>query len=222
MAMTKAELKNAFREAAAYEFRDIPHDESLIQYEFTAEFEKKMNKLIAKQKKKTWHWVNTAPKRIALLAAVAVMLFTTACSVPEIREPVVEFVTEVYETFTEYFFEGDSTEDVNISKKYQLTSLPSGFEEIDTFENDSFVSTTYENENGDIICFSQSASESSLFVDVEKGENKILNVSGYEVHLYSRQGAIQAIWIHDTYWFELICYGDYMDQDIIDMIESVE
>lgn len=96
MSMTKAELKNAFREAAAYEFRDIPHDESLIQYEFSAEFEKKMSKLINRQKKKTWHWVNTAPKRIALIAAVAIMLFTTACSVPEIREPVVKFFSEVY------------------------------------------------------------------------------------------------------------------------------
>lgn len=220
MSMSKAQLKNAFREAAAYEFCDIPRDESQIQYEFSAEFEKKMSKLIAKQKKKTWHWVNTAPKRIAIIAAVAIMLFTTACSVPEIREPVVEFVTEVYETFREYFFEGDST--AVITEKYNITSLPSGFEEIDTLENDAVIIKTYENDNGDIIRFTQTAGISSLSVDVEQGDNQILNVSEYEVYLYSDAGLKHSAWICDTYLFEIICYGDFSEQDMIDMIESVE
>lgn len=38
MAMTKAELKNAFREAASYELREIPRDDSQIQHEFSPEF----------------------------------------------------------------------------------------------------------------------------------------------------------------------------------------
>lgn len=222
MSMTKAELKNAFREAAAYEFRDIPHDESLIQYEFSAEFEKKMNKLINRQKKKTWHWVNTAPKRIALIAAVAIMLFTTACSVPAIREPVVKFVTEVYETFTEYFFESDTVDTEVISKKYKLTYLPSGFEETDIYEDDITITTTYENENGDSIWLTQRVGEISASVDAEHGETKTLNVSGYEVDLYLRDGTTHAIWIQDTYVFEITCYGDFSEQDMVDLIESVE
>lgn len=221
MSMTKAQLKNAFREAAAYEFRDILRDESLIQYEFSAEFEKKMNKLISSQKKKTWHWVNTAPKRIALIAAVAIMLFTTACSVPEIREPVVEFVTEVYETFREFFFEADDT--AVITQKYGLTALPNGFEKIDTLENDTVIITTYENTNGDVISFTQNASDkATTFVDAEHGEYNILNVADYEVHIYTREGIIHAVWGYDTYLFEIICYGDFNEQDMIDMIESVK
>lgn len=220
MSMTKAQLKNAFREAAAYEFRDIPRDESQIQYEFSAEFEKKMSKLISHQKKKTWHWVNTAPKRIAIIAAVAIMLFATACTVPEIREPVVKFVTEVHETFRDYFFEGDDA--AVITQKYNITSLPSGFEEIDTLENDTVIITTYVNEDGDLICFAQFASETSFTVDTEQGEHRILDVSEYEVNLYTSEGVQHAIWIHDIYLFELTCYGDYSEQDMIDMIESVE
>lgn len=222
MSMTKAELKNAFREAVAYEFRDIPHDEALIQYEFSAEFQKRMNKLIDKQKKKIWHWVNTVPKRIALIAAAAIMLFATACSVPEIREPIVKFFTEVHESFTEYFFEGDTAENAVISEKYQLTSLPSGFIETNVYEDENLVSTTYKNENGDSIMLSQIVGTSSVSVDAEYGETKTLNVSGNEVHLYSDEGIMQAVWSHDTYLFELICYGNYSEQDMIDMIESVE
>lgn len=50
MAMSKSELLNAFREAASFEFREIPRDDSQIQHKFSAEFEKKMEQLLKKEK----------------------------------------------------------------------------------------------------------------------------------------------------------------------------
>lgn len=102
MSMTKAEFKKAFREAASYEFRGVPRDDSQIQYKFSAEFEQKIAKLIQKEKSFFWHFVNTASKRAAVIILVFVILFTTACSVKAIREPIVRFLIEVYETFNSY------------------------------------------------------------------------------------------------------------------------
>lgn len=220
MSMTKAVLKNAFREAVSYEFRDIPHDDSKIQYEFSPEFERKIKKLIRKEKRPLWHFVNTAAKRAAVIAAVFIMLLTTACSVKAIREPTVRFLIEVYETFTEYSFEGDKSD--TITKEYHLPA-PEGFTQTDYLRDDAGITTTYENEHGDIIRFSQAVTdETNLFIDGEKAEIDIIEVSSRKVHIYSHDSISVAIWIEDSYLLKLVCHGDFSEQSIIDMIEAIK
>ncbi len=222
MSMTKAELKNAFREAASYEFRDIPRDNSQIQHEFSPEFEQKIEKLIRKEKKVLWHFVNTASKRVAVIVAVFMMLFTTACSVEAIREPIVRFLIEVYETFTEYRFEGDTAE--TITKEYRLSIVPDGFTQTDYVEEDAVIITTYENTLGDMIRFTQSiTSDTSLKIDNENNDLEIVNISGREVHLYTQDNLITAVWIEDTYLFKVSCHGDnFTKQDVIDIVEMIK
>lgn len=221
MSMTKAELKNAFREAASYEFREIPRDDSLIQHEFSPEFERKIAKLIQKEKEFFWHFVNTASKRVAVIAAVLVMLLTTACSVEAIREPIVRFLIEVYETFTEYTFEGEKSE--TITKEYQMSTVPEGFTQTDYFKEDAVIITTYENSDGDMIRFSQSiTTDTNLFIDNESSVTKIIDVSGREVHLYIQDGLTSAIWLEDTYLFKVFCHGDFSEQSVIDIIETIK
>lgn len=221
MAMTKAELKNAFREAASYEFREIPRDDSQIQHEFSPEFERKIEKLIRKEKKFLWHFVNTASKRVAVIAAVFVMLLTTACSVEAIREPIVRFLIEVYESFTEYTFEGDKSD--TITKEYQMSTVPEGFTQTDYFKEDAVIITTYENSDGDMIRFSQSiTTDTNLFIDNESSVTKIIDVSGREVHLYIQDGLTSAIWLEDTYLFKVFCHGDFSEQSVIDIIETIK
>lgn len=221
MSMTKAELKNAFREAASYEFREIPRDDSLIQHEFSPEFERKIAKLIQKEKEFFWHFVNTASKRVAVIAAVLVMLLTTACSVEAIREPIVRFLIEVYETFTEYTFEGEKSE--TITKEYQMSTVPEGFTQTDYFKEDAVIITTYENSDGDMIRFSQSiTTDTNLFIDNESSVTKIIDVSGREVHLYIQDGLPSAIWLEDTYLFKVFCHGDFSEQSVIDIIETIK
>lgn len=49
MAMTKSELMRAFREAASYEFRDIPNDDSQIQHDFSLCFLSQMERILTQQ-----------------------------------------------------------------------------------------------------------------------------------------------------------------------------
>lgn len=220
MSMTKAELKKAFREAASYEFRDVPRDDSLIQHEFSPEFERKIEKLIRKEKTFFWHFVNTASKRVAVIAVVLVMLFTTACSMEAIREPIVRFLIEVYESFTEYRFEGEKSG--TITKEYTMTTVPEGYEETDYLKDEVGITTTYENSYGNMIRFSQTITdETYLSIDGEYAETEVRDVSGREVHLYLRDGISVAFWIEDTYLLKIVCHGSFTEQDIIDIIESI-
>lgn len=220
MAMTKVELLNAIREAATYEFRDIPRDDSQIPHKFSAEFEYKIAKLIQKEKSFFWHFINTASKRVAVIVLVFVMLFTTACSVKAIREPIVRFLTEVYETFTQYFFEGEKTN--VITEKYQISAIPTGFSEESVFETDTVITVVYQNAQNNTIHFTQSITDgTTIYLDSEKGDRKTIAVSEYEVHLYSQNGVLFAMWVHDGYYFEVVCYGDFSENHMISLIQSV-
>lgn len=220
MSMTKAELKNAFREAASYEFREIPRDDSQIQHEFSPEFERKMAKLIRKEKRVFWHFVNTASKRVAVIAAVLVMLLTTACSVEAIREPIVRFLIEVYETFTEYTFEGEKSD--TITKEYQISTVPEGFTQTEYLKADTGITTTFKNTYSDIIRFSQTITDdTNLFIDGENGNEKVLEISDREIHLYVRERFIHAMWIENGYLLEIVCHGAFTEQDVKNLIESI-
>lgn len=219
MSMTKAELKKAFREASSYEFRDVPCSDSQIQHTFSPEFEQRIAKLIQKEKSVFWHFVNTASKRAAAIIIVLVMLFTTACRVKAIREPLVRFLTEVHETFTEYFFDGEKT--TTITEKYHISVIPNGFSEKSVFETDTVITAVYQNAQGNTIHFAQAVTdETTIYLDAEKTDSKTIAVAEHEVKLYSQDGVLFAMWTHDGYYFEIVCYGDFSEDDIVSLIHS--
>lgn len=221
MAMSKAELKNAFREAASYEFREIPQNDSQIQYEFSASFEERMEKIIKKDRSFFWKFVNTASKRAAVVAVVCMALILTACSVPAIREPIVRFIVEIFDGGNVYDFEGDITD--TISQKYEMTFVPDGFTLIDTFACDGGITYTYENESGKKILFDQAITDGTfLSVDNENGTYKIIEVAGHETHLYFRGTTSVAFWIEDVYFFQITSNDSITEETLIKMVESVE
>ena len=140
--MSREEFKAAFREVISSEFAQIPTDEDSIDFTFSEKFIKRMDKLIRAQKKSYYKFINTAGKRVAVIFAAIITLFTASLSVKAIREPVVRFIKQIYETFTHYTFEGD-TVDV-ITKEFNLNIVPDGFIETDRIANEISITKIYE------------------------------------------------------------------------------
>ena len=221
MAMSRSDFNNALREAVSSEFTDIPTDESSINYTISERFIKKMDKLIRSQKKVYYNFINTVSKRVAIICLVVVTLFTTACSVKAIREPIVNFITEVYETFTRYFFDGDTVE--SVTKQYSIELLPESFEQTNVTENDISVTKTYENSLGERIIFSQTITEDTEYkMDAEHGNVQKLLVNNIEVHIIMTDDIAQAIWIQDEYLLKITYLGKTDQETIVSMIESVK
>lgn len=220
--MTNSELKNAFREAASYEFKDIPQNESEIEFNFSDLFLRKMENLISSERKKIWHLTNTSLKRVVTLIAVISLLFISAMSVSAIREPIVNFFTEIYETFTQYFFDGDTTE--QIIEEYKINLIPEEFEQISMDRSSTGIITKYEApKNKEMLILSQTITEDTvLLLDAEKGDTIVTSVLGKEAHIYKQDGFIQVIWIQDTYLMKLTYYGEQLNEEkIINIIESI-
>ncbi len=166
-----------------------------------------------------WHF--PLSKHAVAIIAVIVVLSTTVFSVEAIREPIVKFFVEVYETFIEYTFEGDKSE--TITKEYRLSDVPDGFTQTDYFKEDAIISATYKNENGDTIAFEQSVTaDTALSVDNEHLAIEIVEVAGREVRLHTDDDVIVAIWLEDTYMFEIFCNGNFDKEIMIALIEAVQ
>lgn len=220
MAMSKTDFKNAFREVVSSEFAHIPTDENSIDFTFSERFNKRMAKLIRSQKKVYYSFINTAYKRVAIICVVLLTMLTTACSVKAIREPIVNFFTEVYESFTRYFFEGDTAD--TIIKEYSLNVLPDGFEQTNKMQNDISITTILENDSGDIIEFTQTiTTDTEHLLDSEHNDVNEIVVADKTVHILENYGTTQAVWVCDGYCFKITTYGNVNIDIIMQLIESV-
>ncbi|MBQ2900331.1 MAG: hypothetical protein IJE49_12720 [Agathobacter sp.] len=183
MAMTRAELNQAFREVASMEFADIPADESMIPFEFSEKFTKKMEKLIARQKKPYWKYVNTAKKRVAIAVIAVLSLCMVALGNEEIRASMLQWCEDVYEEYIRYYFEGDTTK--KIEYVYQLTMVPEGFEVEQEIGNTEYRLVKYRNNAGDSIKLEQGITEDrDYYWDNENGEWNTEILNDKEVKLF--------------------------------------
>ena len=221
MAISKTEFKQAFREIVSAEFSYVPTVEESIDFSFSKRFTSKMEKLIRAQKKTYWMCINTATKRVAIIFIVFFTLLTSVCTVKAIREPIVSFFTDVYNTYIRYIFEGDTVKE--ISREYSLKYVPSDFHLVDSTQNTSMLLSVYENEKGDVIEFTQSITDGlENTFDNENGRVFSLDVSGIDVKVLEIKNVREAIWIQDEYLLSIVTIGDIDIQILTEMIMSVE
>ena len=221
MAITREDFNQILRDEVTTEFLHIPNDENDIDVHFSRQFTERMKKLIKVQKKNYWRYVNTFSKRLAIACLVVFVLFTTACSIEEIREPVVNFVREIHEKFIQYFFEGDTVQE--ISYEYQISDLPEDFKQIDVSRSKGRVVTVYENSDGDKIQLLQVATENTThYIDKEQGNIFTDDINGMEVEFYEQEEFITTMWIEDTYFFELTYYGNTTKEQLKMLILSIK
>lgn len=220
MSMSREEFKAAFREVVSSEFAHIPTDESSIDFTFSEKFIKRMDKLIRAQRKSYYKFINTAAKRAAVIFAAIITLFTASLSVKAIREPVVRFIKQVYETFIHYTFEGEIQP--KIKKEFFIKTLPDGFIQHDKIESDLAITTIYVNDNNTIKFTQQSTNNANHFFDNESGTLTKVTISGINVDIYESENIKHAVWTDEGYFFKLTCIGEINIDSVTMMIESIQ
>lgn len=221
MAMSRDELKAAFREGYSHNFDNVPISESDIIFDISASFENKMKVLIQKENKATWHWFNPSYKKVVALVAALMIMLTMTFSVSAIRIPIVEFFTNVYETFMEFLFEGDTSDD--ISTRYTFKENPNGFKIVATYEDETILQTTYKNKTGDVIELSQTITDDTNHsLDLEQGNIKVITINGNSINLYLNDQVSQAIWIEKDSLMTLTYEGSIDEEKMIELLNLIE
>lgn len=225
MSLSRNELKRAFREAASYEFREIPREDARIPYELSAGFERRMNHLLKKEKKLSWRVFNTGAKRAAVIAVVIAMLATTACAVPSIRETVVSFVKEIFDIGMDYTY-GNSGPEI-IETNYYPSYIPSGFSKVSENLDEGYTRVDFEDEDGNRLYFVQTTEDTTLTVDTEHTEHRVVHVNGWEVDLHINEAddrnrnIIFALWIEDSCFFKVLSYGIMDERELLKVVAGM-
>lgn len=168
--------------------------------------------------------INTAPKRIATVAAIAmVLMFSSAMSVSAFREPFIEMIQTIFSNHVELSFDGDKKD--AITEVYGIGYIPEGFELIKESISDSAVFKDYEDSEGNIISFSQmiTGNDTTVDVDNEQSNNYTINVDGVEIFITEgiRDDIKAAFWGADGYSFNLTYIGDIEVDELTEIISSI-
>lgn len=217
--MTKTEFQTALRGVMSQEFSFIPAEEA-IDHCFSQLFEKRMAKLIRRERAPYRKWLNTAAKRVAALILALCALTAGLASVDAIREPVIRFFTEVFHNHIDIVPQGESAG--KITYEYQITELPEGYVQTDITRLDFYVRTTYTNKEGDTLTLDQSATATEWSLDNEHGDLSQVLVNGTEVLVYDGDRVIFTIWYLNGCEFVLTHRGELNKADILRVIFSIQ
>ena len=220
MAITKQQFKDAFREAVSAEFAHIPTNEMDIPFAFSEKFCNRMEKLIRSQKKPYWVYVNTAAKRTALILALLFSLLASACAIKDIREPIVSFLTDIYDTYIRYIFEGETVDE--ITYEYTLGYVPPGYELVDRYDSKLKIAISYRNETGELIDFAQVVTDNAeATINNGLGNGYSIIVSNHTVKILEVEDVRKAFWIQDGYLLSIATTGNLDIEILQEMILSV-
>lgn len=202
VSVTEDALRTAVIAADCAILSSLPSDNQ-INHIFSKKFEHSMQKLILQYNRmnkddvvspKTWkkNW-------IAILAAV-IMVITTAMSVSAIRNSVFEFVSQVYEKYSQIFFSQTSAvtqNSINFTE-CKPSYIPDGFQLVHS-ETNGLFRQEYENGTDMIFYTQQEINEASMHINTEGVELEDTKVNGLPAKYYSNQGTQNLIWYDNQY-----------------------
>lgn len=210
--------------------KTLPTKEELSHIVIPDELEKKIQKLIAKERKFYYYWINTLGKRVAaIILAIILCLTTVTFSVRALREPVVRFIVETFEKFSKVIFINDKSEDDVILETDDFVFdiidpmyIPAGYE-LESEYNDEIVhkKVYINNDLSTTIVYMQRINDESIFQANTEGivyEN--ISISKYQGVKYSNKGNNTVMFNTDDYIFMIT--GQIEESEIIKIAESIE
>ena len=216
----KALLEEELAEMAVI---DALPDEEVV---FSEKYKIEMQKLLNKHKKYTCYANRFIPKRLVGVLVAILITLTLMMSISAIREPVVKFIVNVYESFISIFVEDDNKnppetiEDI-ILPSYMIEDYTLG----ETTEQIALSTTTwYDNENN-IIRLKQRIliDDFKAYIDNQDLKYSFLDTQlEYDIYYVDKNGYFNILWTDNTYIYNLLCPNTIEITEIEKIIESME
>jgi hypothetical protein len=182
-------------------------DEIPDNYEFSAEFEEKMDKIIRKQKRHRFTF-KACKKRLVSTAAAALIIFFAGVFIGAANEPIHSLVLNFFSDSKTLSVSSEAEEnsDKTIQTVYTLSDVPNGYELLDVRTDPTFYSETYVGENS-LIYFGQFVA--ATYKDIPVGNSDKMeyytdeNGQEYLIITYENTAGSSVIWYNGDYVFLL-------------------
>ena len=224
--MTDLELgKSKFRQALLEISKNYLENLELAPQEdifFSQKLERKMSHLIKSPRKSVWHCFNT-PLKKTLAACLAIVIFASSImGCCQIREPIVEFFTEVYEQFTEFLFSKTDRDNSpkTVSDIHIPTYIPEGYELVEqTILNNRECRIIWQNQENSNIAFYQTVLTMKTTLDTENANTLTID-DNRKIAIIQKGENTFVFWNDNAYAYMLIC--NLSEDEIIKIIKSGE
>lgn len=195
-------LKKAFIIADKKYVDSLPEDQD-INYQFSKRFENRMKNIIKQvnkygslRKRMSWY------KKTVAIAASILIVFASSMNVSAVRRAVFEFISVIYEKYTEIFFTSPDTVYTGDFKVSLPSYIPEGYEEV-TKDTDGFVYLEYTKGEDYILYEQNNLADVSVHINTENIVLEDTEFKGLPAKYYSNQGIQNLIWYDDRYMYSI-------------------
>ena len=206
--------------------KTLPSNEELSYITFTKEFEEKMEKLIERERKFYFYWINTASKRVAIvILAIIISLTSITFSVKAIREPVIRFVVETFQKFSNVIFTNDKSEDnILLDDNFTLeivkpNYIPDGYILESEYNDIMGYQAMYVNNDSSIMYMQLVNDESVVQANTENVTYENIIINGLDAISYYNKGVNTIILSTNKYVYTV--EGSISKDILIKIAESI-
>lgn len=203
---------------------DLPTDEALSQITFSPAFEEKMRRVLRRQAHGFYVLFGTARRCVAsVLITLLVGMTITTFSVKALREPVVRFITRVFDSFTSILFVDDEPSDMDTEMKtVEPGYIPQGYEvEQAIGDNSTMYRIRYYNaDTKSRLVYTQRREETgALGINTEDVDYHSVKVNELEGIAYSQGDTTAVMFVHGIYTFTV--KGSLSEAELLRIAASV-
>lgn len=230
MEISDAMLASALIKIKSYDASAIP-DDSEIDHTFSADFEKRMNKLISsfdKKEKSVSFFRNTLSKAAVTILTLCIGAFSLIMMSPQARADFRNAVMEFYETHIKFYFVS-SDETSNDFRGYENVSadyVPQGFTQEEKYDEYEAVGYRYENEKENLTYNIYVSLNDGLAVHTDNNKSNFeeIRISGRDAYLISgeNEGKPYSTLIIPGSRITVTVYGQLTREEIIKVGESIK
>lgn len=187
------------------------------------EYVKAMDKLLKKEKKMQRQFFKNKKRKLLTILIAALLIFSSIFSVSAIREPIIEYVKNVYEKFTHFFFDKEpGTLFSDIEDEYIATWLPNSYSLTSCIKLPADIRYQWDNEDS-FIKFDQSIlGIDSVHLNTEKENYTCLDFNN-QLYYYNKSNQTYFfIWTTDDYAFNLTCSESVGWDNILKILENIK
>lgn len=167
-------------------------------------------------------------KKVAVVALIGTMLFTTAFALStDFRIKTLNWIIEVFDDRTEFSFVEQDSIDNNAEgnkQKIMVEWLPDGFYESNQSENKFTIRYDYCSDNGEEFSIAVfDGTNMKLGLDTEDAEVETVDLQGEEAIMASKNGIIQIAWAdQESHTYFIIDGPEEIKEDLIKIARSIK
>ena len=212
-------IREAFIDAA---LKDAEEEDGR-EYNPSDKFKLTLNKnLKANGMEPVYPFFSVKRHRVLAVIAAVITAFALSMSVGAIRERVVSFFIEMFDTFAVITTDKNNDYPDKIEDCYAPAYIPEEYEIINVQEEYRRVSIELQNNNRDMIYIEQSCQGLNSFIDTEKRIEKVNVFGEYDGIIWDSQGARGLYFEFGGYFFAILSKPELDENLLINIAKSIE